>query len=149
MRATAGWYDFYTHAYYEGGREVTVDAPIDHIPVFVREGSIIPEEENLLWADEKAETPLHLHLYPRHESGDGNDSFLWYEDTGDGYGYEKGEFNQIEISFDEKTGCLSLGSAGHQFTGGLAGRKIIAEAAGLFRKEFVYSGEEMSVPCRI
>ena len=144
-----GWYDFYTHAYYEGGREVTVDAPIDHIPVFVREGSIIPEEENLLWADEKAETPLHLHLYPRHESGNGNDSFLWYEDTGDGYGYEKGEFNQIEISFDEKTGCLSLGSAGHQFTGGLAGRKIIAEAAGLFRKEFVYSGEEMSVPCRI
>ena len=40
-----GWYDYWTNAYYEGGQTVTVDAPLDVLPLFVREGSIIPHGE--------------------------------------------------------------------------------------------------------
>ena len=36
---------------YEGGQYVTVDAPIDRIPLFVREGSILPMIEQIMYAD--------------------------------------------------------------------------------------------------
>jgi hypothetical protein len=37
-----GWVDFWTGAIFDGGREVTADAPLDRIPVYVRAGAIIP-----------------------------------------------------------------------------------------------------------
>jgi alpha-glucosidase len=37
-----GWYDFHTGDFYEGGQEITVDAPLDKIPLFAPEGAIIP-----------------------------------------------------------------------------------------------------------
>ena len=37
-----GWYDFWTNQYYDGGSLVTVEAPIDRMPLFVREGTILP-----------------------------------------------------------------------------------------------------------
>lgn len=37
-----GWYDLYTGRYYAGGKAMVVEAPYERIPVFVREGAIIP-----------------------------------------------------------------------------------------------------------
>lgn len=79
-----GWRDFWTDRYYEGGRTVEADAPLDQIPVFVRCGSIIPMACGLL-KDE--DTVTQLRIYP---GADG--SFTLYQDAGDGYGYEKGEY---------------------------------------------------------
>lgn len=36
------WLDYWTGALLEGGAEVTVDAPLERIPVFVKAGSIVP-----------------------------------------------------------------------------------------------------------
>ncbi len=52
------WYDFYTLKEYEGGAEVKADASLDHIPVFVKAGAIIPMEQRLRYADEAVDTPL-------------------------------------------------------------------------------------------
>ncbi len=35
------WCDFYTGIWYEGGQTVTVDAPLDRCPLFVRDGTLI------------------------------------------------------------------------------------------------------------
>jgi alpha-D-xyloside xylohydrolase len=43
-----GWYDFYTGIYIMGGHRLQVDAPYEQMPLFVREGSIIP-----LWAGDQ------------------------------------------------------------------------------------------------
>jgi alpha-glucosidase len=38
----ANWYDFYTGEFFTGGQTVRVAAPLDRIPLFVREGAFIP-----------------------------------------------------------------------------------------------------------
>ena len=42
LPAAYGWYDLRTGVYYEGGETVDADAPYDYMPVFVKEGSVIP-----------------------------------------------------------------------------------------------------------
>ncbi|HJC33527.1 MAG TPA: hypothetical protein H9758_02930 [Candidatus Mediterraneibacter faecipullorum] len=48
---------------YEGGQYVTVDAPIDRIPLFVREGSILPMIEQIMYADAADGMKLKLNVY--------------------------------------------------------------------------------------
>ena len=139
---TTGWYDYYSGKYYPGGQEITADAPIGHIPVFVREGSILPMEEELTYAEEKADTPLHLRLYPYHGTASSPMHFLWYEDTGDDYGYEKGVFNQIDMTYDQQQRVLSIGSSAYTFDGGLAGRDIVV-SDGETTAKLHYDGREM------
>jgi alpha-glucosidase len=46
-----GWYDWHDGAHFEGGRTVTVAAPLGRLPLFARAGAIIPvEDENGLTA---------------------------------------------------------------------------------------------------
>ena len=40
--ATCGWYDFYTGKYMAGGQQLKVDAPYERMPLYVREGAIVP-----------------------------------------------------------------------------------------------------------
>jgi alpha-D-xyloside xylohydrolase len=44
LPACARWYDFWTGAEHAGGTTLTVDAPLDVIPVYVREGAIVATE---------------------------------------------------------------------------------------------------------
>lgn len=46
------WIDFYTHENYEGGKEVSVRCDITRIPLFVKEGSVIPVKEGLSYISE-------------------------------------------------------------------------------------------------
>ena len=85
------WFDFYSKKQYDGGQWITVDAPIDRIPLFVRDGSIIPMTEPAL--NTAAQTaPITFEVYSTHPC-----SYEFYEDAGDGYGYEKGEYTITKI----------------------------------------------------
>ncbi len=97
-----GWYDFWTNAHYEGGQYVTVDTPIDQIPLFVRDGSILPMISQILYADAAEGKPLTLKVYT---GADGH--FCYYEDAGDGYGYENGQYAWTEFSYRDDTHALS------------------------------------------
>lgn len=93
-----GWYDFYTKKYYEGGQDISVNAPIDRIPVFVKEGSIIPMTEFKPYVT--AHDEIYASVYPGKDA-----EFNLYEDAGDGYGYENGEysFTTLKWSDEDKT----------------------------------------------
>ncbi len=91
-----GWYDFYTNAYYEGGRYILTDAPIDKIPLFVREGSIIPICEPAQ-STEELSGDIRLCVYSGRDA-----EYELYEDDFDGYGYEKGEYIVTHIKWNEK-----------------------------------------------
>lgn len=102
-----GWYDFYTGEYHKGGSTVTADAPIDRIPVFVKEGSIIPYSDEISHADEKDGKVSRICIY------EGRDcSFNLYFDKGDGYDFEKGEYSLIELSYSEQDHKLSVSRSG-------------------------------------
>src|SRR6202011_177325 len=42
LPAGANWYNYWTSERVKGGQTITVSAPIDTIPLFVRAGSIVP-----------------------------------------------------------------------------------------------------------
>ncbi len=115
------WYDFYTGERIEipgqagndvtpdpdrasGGRRVTVDAPYERIPLYVRAGSIIPMGPDMEWTDEKPLEEITLMVYPGADS-----DFTIYEDDGLTYGYERGEYAVTRIHWDDAAGKADIG----------------------------------------
>ncbi len=137
---SCGWYDFWTGNYYEGGQWIIAEAPINKIPVFIREGAIIPMEQGLSYADEVVDTPFEFHVY---EGKDG--SFQLYEDSGDGYDYEKGIYNLIPVSWDDKKRELSLGKSRHTFPQSIKGRSCVIRTSGGREMFFSYDGTETTI----
>ena len=117
--AQCGWYNLYTGEYTEGGQRLIVDAPYEQIPVFVREGAIIPFGPEMEWSDEKPAELINLYVY---EGQDG--SFQLYEDEGTNYNYEKGKYATVDITYDDVTKTVSFGARKGQFPGMLKNRRF-------------------------
>jgi alpha-glucosidase (family GH31 glycosyl hydrolase) len=89
------WYDFYTGQYAGEGGSITVTPGLDRIPLFVRDGGIIP----MLTAD-------RLHVPAAHEQVDlevrhyGGAPARWelYDDDGTTFEYERGAFTWTELA---------------------------------------------------
>ena len=65
LPAGTDWYDLGTDQKYAGGQEITVAAPLDHIPVFVRAGSMLPLASVRQHVHETlAEDRIAFHLSP-------------------------------------------------------------------------------------
>ena len=114
-----GWYDIYTGEYIQGSQTQVVPAPYERIPLFTRAGSIIPFGPEIEWSGEKPADDICLYVY----SGTDVD-FTLYEDDGLTYGYEKGKFSTIPISWDEASGTLTIGARQGTFPGALEKRSF-------------------------
>ena len=114
-----GWYDFYSNKYIQGGQALTVDAPYERIPVFVRAGSILPIGPQMQWSDEKPADLIHILVY---EGADG--LFTLYEDEGTNYNYEKGKYATITFTYDDTHRQLTISKRKGSFKGMLKERKF-------------------------
>ena len=113
----ARWYDFWTGSTTEGGQMIEAIAPLDRLPAYVREGSIVPLGPDEEWSAEKAADPIELRIY-RGADGD----FTLYEDENDSYNYEKGVHATIPLHWDDKAQILTIGDRKGQFPGMLESR---------------------------
>ncbi len=113
----SGWYDLYTNKYYKGGQTITADAPYEKIPVFVREGAIIPYGPAIEWTDQKPADFITLYIYA---GKDGN--FTLYEDEGTNYNYEKGKYATIDFVYDDANKQLTICGVNGEFDGMLKKR---------------------------
>lgn len=91
------WYNYYTDEKLEGGRYITAQAPLDQIPLYIREGAVIPMMEECQYIGEKPEDSITVHVY-----GTGPASFTMYDDDGETYRYEQGGYAKTLLSFDGK-----------------------------------------------
>ena len=114
-----GWYNLYTNEYIAGGQTLVVDAPYEQIPVFVREGAIIPFGPEMEWSDEKPAEFINLYVYAGQDG-----SFQLYEDEGTNYNYEKGKYATIDITYDDAAKTVSFGARKGQFNGMLKNRQF-------------------------
>ncbi len=117
--SASGWYDFYTGNYIAGGQMVQVEAPYERIPLFVKEGSIIPTGPEIQHIGEKPADPVTLLVYTGRSC-----AFTLYEDEGTDYGYEEGECSTIKFSFDNETGELTIGERNGTYDGMLQERSF-------------------------
>lgn len=112
----SGWIDFWTGKHENGGRSVTAEAQLDRIPIFVREGSIVPYGPRVESAAGKPD-PIDLRVY-----AGANGDFSLYEDEGDNYDYERGAHSVIPIHWDDKSATLTIGARDGSFPGMLEHR---------------------------
>lgn len=103
--AATGWYDLYSGQFLTGGEYRTVDAPYEKMPLYVREGAILPFGPEITSTAEKAADPVTLYVYTGRDG-----AFTLYEDEGVNYDYEKGEFSTIPITWDDAAGKLTIGA---------------------------------------
>ncbi len=151
LPAGADWYDLLTDRRLGGGQYVDEPIALDHIPVFVRAGSIVPMGPVRIHAQDLPDAPLEIHVYPG-----GDATFTLYEDEGDGYAYEHGASATIEMCWDDAARRLSIGKRAGSYPGmpgeremivavhgGTAGSRTDSGAAA--RRALCYAGEPMIV----
>jgi len=114
-----GWYDFYSGQYIAGGQKLTVKAPYERIPLYVRAGSIVPVGPAMEWSDEKPADDLLLLVYAGADA-----SFTLYEDDGLSYGYEKGEYSSIPLVWDNTARTLTIGPRTGSYPGMIQSRRF-------------------------
>jgi alpha-D-xyloside xylohydrolase len=118
----ATWYDFWSGASTDGGKEISATAPLDRLPLYVRAGSILPMGPDLEWSAEKPADPIELRVY---RGADGE--FTLYEDENDNYNYEKGTYATVPLRWDDSKQALMIGERQGQFPGMLASRTFRPE----------------------
>lgn len=87
LPAGVDWYDYYSGEFYEGGRVIYVDAPIERIPLFVKAGSIIPVE---------VDGTIELDIYPGKDA-----EFTLYDDDGITNEYLDGKIRTTVVRWDD------------------------------------------------
>ncbi len=90
------WYRLSNDEAFDGAKSYSVAAPLDDLPVFIKAGAIIPMQSVIQHTKEKGNGILYLHVW----KGNNNNSFVYYEDDGETYNYEKGSFYKRTITYD-------------------------------------------------
>jgi alpha-D-xyloside xylohydrolase len=112
-----GWYDLYTGTYVKGGQNINAKAPYGQMPVYVKEGAIIPYGPEIQYTAEKPADPTTLYVYAGKDG-----AFTLYEDEGLNYNYEKGAFSTIEFTYSENAKTLTIADRKGTFKGMLENR---------------------------
>lgn len=88
------WYDFYTGKFVGDGETIEIQNDMDHIPLFVPDGGIIPMIPAVLHSPRKNDVlPLTVRYY-----GTKAGNFKLYDDDGETFDYERNAFGWTTLS---------------------------------------------------
>lgn len=135
------WIDFWTGTTYQGGITITVQAPLDKIPLFVKSGSIIPYYTSV---EKKinVDVPMEIHVY-----GGEDASFDLYEDDGRTLEYKTGNYSTIPFRWNDRTKEFVIGKRTGNYA--MKDRDFIIKLEGEdLVKRITYSGKEIKVTLR-
>ncbi len=154
LPAKSGWYDFYSGKYLPGGQTILANAPLSNIPLYVKEGSILPFGPDLQYVAQKPADTITLRIYTGKDA-----TFTLYEDEGTNYNYEQGKYAQIPMQYNEQTKTLTIGQRKGIFSGMLQKRvfnvlvisKTKPEPFDLENnhsvfKSVIYNGDKITIP---
>jgi alpha-glucosidase len=101
------WFDFWTWQRYGGGVALEVPAPLERMPLFVRQGAIIPMAPVSQYDGELAWRDLDVLVCPSADES----SFVLYEDDGRTNGHKRGLFvtSEIRCRRDGETTVVEIG----------------------------------------
>lgn len=99
------WTDYWTGERLAGGRHVIADAPLDTLPLYVREGAMLPIAPERMTTETEPEE-LTLHVYPPAEGKTA--AYSLYEDDGKTFGCDDGAFYEEEITVRREGDALRV-----------------------------------------
>ncbi len=106
-----GWYDYWTNEYYQGGQTIEVKSPLEQIPLFVKEGSIIPMNTEQTHYALQPTKGIQIQVYA------GEDAlFHLYEDDGTTYEYEKGVCTKTRLQWSETNEQLIIKTVENKYS---------------------------------
>jgi alpha-glucosidase len=86
------WYDYWTNELVDGGEQITVTAPLERLPLFIRAGAALPLWPEIQYVGEKSSDTLTLRIFP------GEFETVLYEDKGEGLDYERGDYRWVYVT---------------------------------------------------
>lgn len=98
------WIDYWNGKIFEGKQWLNnYDAPLDKLPLFVKDGSIIPMYPQMNYDSEKPLDTLTLDIYPQK-----NISYNLYEDDGKTREYKQGKFATTNIACNQTLASTTI-----------------------------------------
>jgi alpha-glucosidase (family GH31 glycosyl hydrolase) len=86
------WFDFYTGKYVGNNEAITIETRLEKIPLYVKDGAIIPMLSSANNVNQKDPLSLEVRHY-----GSKENTYLLYNDDGESYNYEKGAYSLVEL----------------------------------------------------
>lgn len=131
------WYNFFTDEVIEGGKHHILQTSMEDLPVFAKEGGIIPMQSLVQNTQEQHDGELKLHVYYGHLKTEQ----ALYEDDGETFNYENGDNVKRLISFDGENRELSISQAEGNFNSTFKSVKIYLH--GFDMDNYQVNGEAM------
>ena len=115
------WYDFYNDKTFTGAQEIVVETPVNRLPLFVKGGSIIAMQSPVQSFKELPLDTMYIHVY----YGENNNAMMYYEDDGETYSNETGDFYKRNMVYDAGKKEFSLYDVEGSHTSKFKNLKII------------------------
>ncbi len=93
------WYDFNTNQKYEGNKRYDIEMSLDQIPLFVKEGAILPLAKPVQYVTQNTVFVITCHTY-----GEFCKSTKLFEDNSYSNDYNNGQFNWLTLQWNGKEG---------------------------------------------
>jgi len=97
------WFDYWSEARLDGGREIERSVDLGTMPLHVRAGAILPLAPVKEYVGQQVTEPMTVVVYP---GADG--TFTTYEDDGRSFDYRKGELMRVAMTWRDSARTLSL-----------------------------------------
>lgn len=143
--AKGEWYRLGSDEKYEGSKDHKVDAPLGNLPVFVKAGGILPLQSIIQYTDQKTDGILEVNIWNSNEPN----TFVYYEDDGSSYDYEKGSYHKRTITFDPYTRQIIFSAAEGSYSSKFEKIKLVLHGFGSEAKMqehlIDYSNQEIEI----
>lgn len=139
------WYDFFTDEIQNGNEEKILKLNYSRLPVYIKQGSIIPMQSLIQTTAEMPKDTLYLHIY----KGDVSDEFVYYEDDGESFKYQNGNYYKRTMQYDGANRTIRLNKVEGNFVSKFRNIKLVLHGFGAndkfsvngknldFKKDFV------------
>ena len=95
------WYDFNTNQKYEGGKVYTIKPSLTQLPIFIKEGTILPLAKPVEHIAPDTRFEITCFVYGNHTT-----TGSLFEDDGVTFNYERGNYNSINLSWNQNKGAI-------------------------------------------
>jgi alpha-glucosidase len=101
------WVDWWTGQRFAGPLRTRVDSPLDTLPLFVREGAVVPLAPVMEYVGQRPQSPITLASYLAPEQ-DATAAGQFYEDDGHSLGYQRGVWRRTRANVERHGAAISV-----------------------------------------
>lgn len=100
------WYDFNTDQKYAGGKQYTIKPALNQLPIFIKEGTILPLARPVEHVTANTVFELTCYVY-----GKSATEATLFDDDGITFNYEKGDYNIVALQWVKNKGHINCKGA--------------------------------------